>query len=219
MPLVKPTVFDGSIQRQMFPGDTMAQGEIMPATIVTTAITITGQQLGQGIILRNPAAGATDTIDSAANVVAALSAGLGITSIPNGTTWHCRWIGTTAQTITVAATANTGVTVNRGAIAASSGKDFLVTVVNGTPVQTLAGTTVNASAVVSGFTATQLASLSIGMIVTNAVAGLQGTTIISLNFQAGTVTMSGNANATNTTPVAITFSPVITLDGQLQGLS
>lgn len=102
--------------------------------------------------------------------------------------------------------------MNRGSVPASSSRDFLITFVNGTPAQTLAGNTTNGSAVVSGFTQEQLSRLSVGMVVTNAVANLQGQTIIGINGPAGTVTMSGNANAT-ATGSAINFSPVVVVDG------
>ena len=218
MTIGKSVIYDGGLQRQVMPGDVVAGGEVIPATIATNAITITGAQLGSGIILRNTAGAGTDTIDTAANIIAAISSGIGAVGVQPGTTWRCKWIQTTANAITVQATANTGVTVNRGTINASSVKDFLVTVVNGTPAQTAFGTTVNGSAVVSGIPYATLSQLTIGMIVTNAVAGLQGTTIIAVNLAAGTVTMSGNANATNATAVQINYSPVITLDGIGQGL-
>jgi hypothetical protein len=215
--LLKSVVTDGGLQRQIAPGDTLCGGESIPATIVTTAITITGAQLAQGLILRNPAAGATDTLDSAANIIAALTAGLGLNGIQPGTTWRVNWIVTTAQTCTVQATANTGVTVTRGSIAASSAKEFLFTIVNGTPAQSVFATTVSGSAVVSGLSTATLSLLSVGMIVTNAVANLQGQTIIAINQAAGTVTFSGNANATNTVPVQISLSPVVLLEGIKQG--
>lgn len=211
--LVKPIIYDGGLQRQVFPGDTVAGGESILATQSATTLTITAAMLLNAAILRNPAVGATDTIDTAANLVAGLMSGLGLTGISNGTTFRTRIIVTTAQTDTVQATANTGVTVNRGAIAASSMKEFLVTVVNGTPAQSFLCTTVSGSAVVGGLTAAQCALLSVGMVVTNAVANLQATTIIAVNGAAGTVTMSGNANATNTTPVTVSFSPVVVVDG------
>lgn len=217
MSILRPVVYDGFAQRALAQGDVVGGGESIPATVVTTAITVTGAQLAAGNILRNPAAGATDTLDSAANIIAAISAGLGTTGLPNGLTWRVRWIVTTAQTTTVQATANTGVTVTRGSIAASSAKEFLFTIVNGTPAQTFQATTVNGSAVVSGLTSAQCALLSIGMIVTNAVANLQGQTIIAINGTSGTVTLSGNANATNSTPVTVAFSPVVLLEGLQQG--
>jgi len=218
MGILKSAVYDGSLLRQMQQGDVLAGAEIIPATIATNAITITGAQLGSGIIQRTTTGAGTDTIDTAANIIAALISGIGLTGIQNGTTWRCKWIQNAAFAITVAATANTGVTVTSGTINASSVKDFLVTVVNGTPASSVQATTVNASAVISGLTGAQVAALSVGMIVTNAVAGLQGTTIISLNQAAGTVTLSGNANATNTTAVTVNFSPVITVAGIGQGL-
>lgn len=216
MSIGKSVIYDNGMQRQVNPGDIVAASESILATQSATTITVTAAMLLAGIMLRNPAAGATDTIDSAANLIAGLSPQAGV-GLPNGLTFRFRWIVTTAQATTVQATANTGVTVNRGAIAASSWKEFLVTIINGTPVQTLAGTTVNTSAVVSGLSQAHLSTLSVGMIVTNAVAGLQGTTVIAINLAAGTVTMSGNANATNATPVAITFSPVVQVDGLGQG--
>lgn len=215
--ILRTVGYDGAFQRVASPGDVLGGGETIPATISTAAITITGAQLQQGIILRNPGGAATDTLDSAANILAALSAGLGLAAIPNGLTWRVRWIVTTANATTVQATANTGVTVNRGSISASSAKEFLFTVVNGTPAQTFQCTTTNGSAVVGGLTAAQCALLSPGMIVTNAVANLQGQTIIAVNGNAGTVTMSGNANATNMVPVTVAFSPVVQLDGLQQG--
>lgn len=217
MSILRPVVYDGFAQRQLGQGDVLGGGEVIPATVVTTAITVTGDQLANGIILRNPAAGATDTLDSAANILAAVSAGMGTFGLPNGLSWRVRWIVTTAQTTTVQATANTGVTVTRGSISASSAKEFLFTVVNGTPAQTFQATTVSGSAVLSGLTSAQCALLSVGMIVTNAVANLQGQTIIAINSTSGTVTMSGNANATNTTPVTVAFSPVVKLEGLQQG--
>jgi hypothetical protein len=89
----------------------------------------------------------------------------------------------------------------------------LVTIVNGTPAQTVQANTTNASNVVTGLTSAQAALLSVGQVVTNAVNGLQGTTITAVNITLGTVTLSGNANATSSTPVAISFSPVVQLDG------
>lgn len=211
MSILKPVLSDGGLQRLAVPGDVVAGGEIIPTTVATNAITITGNQLSAGFIQRTTTGAGTDTIDTAANVIAALTAGLGLTGIQPGTTFRATWIQNAAFAITVQATANTGVTVTNGAIAASSVKDFLVTVVNGTPAQTVAANTTNASAIVTGMTAAQTSLLSAGMVVTNVVSGLQGATIISVQPGVG-VTMSANANAT-AAAVAITFSPVITVVG------
>lgn len=213
MSLAKPVIYDGNLQRQVMPGDLLAGGEAIPATSTSTAVTVTSTLLSQGKYLASPAGGATFTLDTAANIVSGLMAGLGLTGIPNGTTFRYLIIITTAQTGTVAVTANTGCTVTRGAIASNGTKEFLVTITNGTPAQSYAGLTTNASAVVTGFTAAQLANLTPGMVVTNAVNGLQGTTIIGINIAAGSVTMSGNANATATVPVSISFSPTVLIEG------
>lgn len=209
--------------RTALPGDLVVTYETVPAAQTGTTLTVTGALLANGIILAAPTAAATYTLDSAANIVAALSpffnynqnaqvpAGtLVYASIPPNTSFRVTIVVSTAFAVTINSTANTGVTVNRGSIAASSSKDCLVTIRNGTPAQSFSATTANGSAVVSGFTSEQLSKLSIGMIVTNAVANLQGQTIISINQNAGTVTMSGNANAAGVS--SINFSPVVVFD-------
>lgn len=211
--LGKCVVYDGGMQRQIQQGDTVCAAEVIPATSTTTAVTLTALMLATGIYLANPAGAVTFTADTAANIINGLIPGLGNSGIQNGTTFRWRAIITTAQTGTVAATANTGVTVTRGAIASNAMKEFLVTISNGTPAQVFAGNTTNGSAVVTGFTQAQLSLLSTGMIVTNVVNGLQGTTILAINQGAGSVTFSGNANATSTSAVAINFSPVVLIEG------
>lgn len=209
--LNKSMIWDGSQIRAVQQGDTVAGAEVIPPTISTAAITVTGAQLQSGFILRNPGGAGTDTIDTAANIINAIAAGIGSNGVQPGTTWRCTWIVSTAQAVTVQATANTGVTVTNGAINASSVKEFLITVTNGTPAQTFAVNSTNGSAVVTGLSAAQTALLSVGMVVTNAALGLQGQTIISVQPGVG-VTLSGNANAT-AVGTALTFSPTISVYG------
>lgn len=226
MSIVRQIVLDPQgLQRNTFNGDIVVTGESVPATNAGTAVTLTGQLLGLGIYLSSAASAPTLTLDSAANIVAALAPQFGYNqnaalqagtpnyqAIPNGTAFRFRYIQNSAFAATIAATANTGVTVNRGTVAASSSRDFLITVNNGTPVQTYAVNSTSGSAVLSGLTQAQLYTLSVGMIVTNAALNLQGQTIAAINLAAGTITMSGNANAT-ATGTALTFSPVVTVDG------
>lgn len=220
MSLIKSIGFDGLgiNPRQVQLGDVLCAAEQLPATSASAAVTVTGQLLANTLIQSNEGAPAAYTVDTAANIILALQNIANIANIQNGTSWRLRHLNTTAFAVTYAATANTGVTVTLGVVNASSVKDFLVTIVNATPAQTFACTTVNANAVLSGLTQSQCAQLSPGMVVTNAVAGLQGTTILAVNATAGTVTMSGNANATNAVAVAVSFSPVVTLQGLGQGL-
>lgn len=226
MAIVRAAVFDPQgLARTEFPGDIVATLEAVPATNNGTAVTLTGALLALGIYLGNPGANSTLTLDSAANIVASLAPQFGYNQnaslpagtptyqwIPNGTSFRFRVIQNAAFTATLQATANTGVTVNRGVTPASSSRDYLITINNGTPAQTYAVNSTNGSAVLSGFTQAQLVTLSPGMIVTNSALNLQGQTIQSINIAAGTITMSGNANAT-AIGTALTFSPVITVDG------
>ena len=209
--ILKPILDDGGLQRKIQPGDTVASGEIFPAAVATTATTITGNILSAGWYNRNLAANGTDTVDTAANIIAAIAQGLGYSGVQPGTAWRFTVYNGAAFTDTVAAAANSGVTVNAGAIAASSVKEFIVTVVNGTPARTVSAASSNASPVLTGISTADLAALSVGMVVTSNTVGLQGTTIISINTAGNSITLSGNANATAT--VTPFFSPVIILQG------
>lgn len=211
--LLKAAVYDGALLRQLAPGDVLAGAEVAAAGGTTVSITLTAPLVSTPLLSRAPASASTDTFDTAANLIAGLIAGLGLQGIQPGTTWRQRILNSGAGAITLAVTANTGMTVTNTAIPATSFKDVLYTITNGTPVQTYSVTTTNGSATIGGLTATQLQNLTVGMVVTNAVAGLQGTTISSINYNAGTITLSSTASATNTAPVAITFSPTITVTG------
>src|ERR1700748_3649828 len=220
MSLIKAMGFDGLgiNPRQFQLGDVLCAAEQLPATIAANAVSVTGQLLANSLIQSTETANATYTLDTAANIILALQNIANIANIQNGTSWRLRHVNNAAFTVTYASTANTGTSVALPTINASSVKEFLITVINGTPAQTFACTTTNASAVLGGLTQSQCAQLSPGMIVTNAVAGLQGDTILAVNASAGTVTMSGNANATNAVAVAVSFSPVVALQGLGQGL-
>jgi hypothetical protein len=213
MGILKPVVCDGITHRQIAVGDIVAGAEVVPATNAGTAVTLTGSMLSLGNFLGSPGSASTLTLDTAANIIAALSGGLGSVGIQNGTSFRFRVIQTTAFTATLQATANTGITVNRGVVPASGFKEFLVTIVNGTPAQTFQANTTNASNIVTGLTSAQAAQLSVGQVVINAVNGLQGTSVTAVNVTLGTVSLSGNANATSTSPVAVSFSPVVQIDG------
>ncbi len=217
MTLARMQLSDGGINRAIQSGDNIVTGEVFPAAITTAAITISGSQLAGGWVNRTGLGGAgTDTIDSAANIIAAISQGLGLTGLQDGMAFHCTWYNPSANVVTVQATANTGVTVAAGTVNAASVKTFLVTIVDGTPARTFNGIATNASPIITGVSAADVAALGIGQIITNAVVGLQGQTIIGLDISKGTVTLSGNANASQA--VSVTASPVVTLQGIGQGL-
>lgn len=220
MSAIVPATLDGPLLRQIAPGDSLLYPDpVFPTSDTTVNRTIVGADLLRGVQLRAPAGASADNFDSAANIIAAISNYLAVGGLPvtqqgslgNGMALRYRIINTGAGAITVGVTANTGVTVNRGAVAAGATKEFSVQLRNITPVVSLFVTTTNTSAIVGGLTPAQTALVSVGQVVTSATAGLQGTTVIGKTDT--TITLSGNANATNSTPVAITFSPVIVVEG------
>ena len=219
MALLKPKVIDGfgGIERPLASGDVLAWGEIVPAAVSTQPLPLLAAMIVAGIVLRSNGAGSVDTIDTAAAIISALSQGVGTAGVEAGSTFRLRYIASLAFSCTLTATANTGITVTSGVVNASSVKEFLVTIVNGTPAKTCPTlATVSGSADVTGFTDAEIAALSPGMIVLNAVANLQGQTIIGINMAKKTVTMSGNANAT--AAANLQFSPRVSFYGLGQGL-
>ena len=215
MSILAPQVMDGGLVRRLNPGDILAGMEPpIPATDTTnTTLSYTAANIiGSTVYVRNPAGVSTDTFPTADALITAISSGIGTSQVSPGLTFRLRIINLSANLLTGAVTANTGVTLTRGNVLASSSKEFLFTITNGTPLRTCTGiTTTNASAVLGGFSDTDIKNLSIGMVVTNAVAGQQGNTIIGINAASNTVTMSGNSNATST--VSPTFSPTYTIVG------
>lgn len=214
--LAKPVIYDGQLQRVMQQGDVSAN-EIKPGATDTTNtnLTITALMLLNRYVVRNPAGVSNENIDTAANLVLGFAAASSGGQVQNGTSFRARWINLSANALTLVATANTGLTLVRGAVAASAAKDFVITVTNGTPPAVFACTTTNASAVL-GCTAAQAASVSVGMVVTNVVTGQQGQTIIGININgnSSTITLSGNANATTAAPgISFNFSPTVAIDG------
>lgn len=221
MGMLAPMVNDGGMVRRLAAGDILVLGEPpIPATDTTnTTLALTAAMLlNSTCYCRNPAGVSTDTFPTADALITALNAGIGAANVVPGMTFRWTLINLSANVITTAVTANTGVTLTRGTVAAGAAgsaagsKTFLITITNGTPLRTISTvTTTNASAVLGGFSDTDLKNLSIGMVVTNAVAGQQGNTIIGINAASGQVTMSGNSNATGTS--SFTFSPTYTVVG------
>lgn len=204
--------------------DVVLIAEILGTLTTAGSGTITGALFNNSIISRTGPTGAyTDTTDTAANIVAALLGSpynTGIFSnasigLPTNSTYRLRYINTVAFAMTLAA--GTGVTLgtNTG-IAASSWRDYLVTITNGTPSQIFTGATTNTSTSVTGILPGQLALLTPGMLVTAASGIAGGTTIAAINPMTGTLTLSAAATATVALN-ALTFSPTITIQGIGQG--
>jgi hypothetical protein len=224
--ILKPVVYDGSLQRQMFPGDVLGGGELLAPLTTAGAGTLTAALLTSGIINRTgPAGGYTDTTDSAANIIAALIANYSFQQSPTngissgnavqpGLTFRMRFINTVAFAMTLAAGAGVTIAAN-GNVNASSVKDYLLTVLNGTPAQTFAATQTNASAVITGLTQFQTSLLSVGMSVTGTNIPAS-TTVISVQQGVG-VTLSANATASLSLN-ALAFTPSVSIIGLGQGL-
>lgn len=214
MALQLPITYDGRLQRLLAPGDIFATFEPIPGATDTTNTTlaVTAAMLLAGIYVRNPAGVSIDTYPTADALITALQSNLGMQNIPAGISFRWRVVNLSANLITGAVTANTGVTMTRGNIAASTTKEFQICITNGTPTVTAVNlSTTNGSAVVTGFTNAQIQALSVGQQMITNTANLQGQTIIGINAANNTVTMSGNANATQAQ--SMTFSPTYTITG------
>lgn len=211
MSFVSNVVFDNSAQRVLVPGDIVNGNEAIQVNSTAGAATLTVQQILGPILRRSgPGAGFNDTTPTAEQIIQGIlqgsylgSGNLGPAGVPTGSTWRLRIINEVAFAETIVA--GTGVTLaGTTANAASSIKDYLFTILNGTPTQVFAATTTNASAVITGLTAAQTQLLSPGMAVTG--TGIPGSTTV-LSVQPGVgVTLSANATASGSL-VALTFAP------------
>ena len=215
MALLKPKVIDGfgGVERTLARGDLLAGGQVVNALDTTaTNLTITGAMLAVGLIRRNPGGVCNENIDTATNIINALSQGVGTVGVENGTSFVVYWINASANALTLVAAANTGLTLTDATVLANGVKPVLFVVTNGTPAKTVtAVSSAGSNTILAGFTDAEIAALSPGMIVLNAVVNLQGQTIIGVNRSNNTVTMSASANAA--TVVSVQFSPKIDIYG------
>ena len=182
----------------------MSQMTINNVTVVGASTLSVAHVLG-GIINRTgPTAGYTDTFPSALELLQACP------QLAVGDSFELIIINTVAFANTVAAGAGIVLGANT-AIAASSVREYLLTVLATGFTQVAAGATVNTSPLISGLSTADAAQLTAGM----GVAGTGipgGATVTGVNASAGTVTISANATATNQF-TALTFTPRIRLDG------
>ncbi len=218
MSLVRPAVYDNGQQRVTQQGDLIANNEaIITLADAGVALALSAQSIVTGILRRTGPAGAyADVFPSAADLVAALGnnfyqggGALSAQGISPMTSFRFRYINTVAFANTP--TIGTGGTLgNNTVINASSVKDYLITITNGTPGSIVAGNTTNASAVVTGMNAGLLQYITQGMLVSG--TGIQaGSTVLSVQPGVG-VTLSLAASATGS-GVALTFGPTYRVDG------
>lgn len=222
MALVKPSVFNGQLQRQAQPGDAISGTEVRSTLSTAGAGTITAAQITNGILVRTgPSAGFVDTTATAAEIISQLLAnqqylGGGAQTpqgIDRGLTLRLRYLNTVAYAATLAAGTGVDLMGNTG-VNSLSVKEFLLTIKNGTPQQVLAGNTTSASTSVGGLTAAQLQNLTPGMLVSG--TGIPGGASVASQNLNGNLVLSTAATATGSA-VALTFNPNVELLGLGQG--
>ncbi|CAN5950698.1 unnamed protein product [Sphagnum jensenii] len=226
----RPLVNNGSPTAQLLqPGDTLIGSDVPLSISSTTGTTIAATSLLGGVLVRNGSTSAnfTDTLDTAANILLALSGGNDNNQavVTAGSSFQLRLINTTGYTETVAA--GTGVTLNSGAssggtftIATNGWRDLLFVVNSTQPTYALQSTTTSASTSVTFVLAPNQVALPIGpsayAVNLQNGAAVTGTGIASGTTVAGItqgqggvtgVTLSGTATATGT--VALTFGPSV----------
>lgn len=177
---------------------------------IPAAAILSGYIQRTGIVANN-----ADAFDTADNILAACPA------LDQGDAFEFLFDQNAAFTNTP--TAGAGITLVNANIAASSVRRYMVTCLAAGRTNIQQGNTTNASAVVtlagiSGFPTPSQAStiakqIQPGMLVSG--TGIPGgTTVLSVNPTAGSVTLSANATATGT--AALTFTPSIEIRGIYQ---
>ena len=195
-------------QKKRFVGSpmTLAGNQTIPAVAILSGI----------VVRTGPVAGYADIFDSADNILAACP------GLDTGDAFEFLF-DNSGTAFANAPTGGAGITVVNGGVTASLVKRFMVTCLAAGRTNIQQANTTNGSAVVtlagiSGFpTASQAATIAkniqVGMLVTG--TGIPAsTTVIAVNTNAGTFTMSANATATGT--VAATFTPSIEIRGLYQ---
>jgi hypothetical protein len=237
MGAVRAMVNDGGPNpRQSLPIDLLMGGESITAGAIATVGTgvLSGAAIATGIIRRTGStAGYADVFDSAANILAALQSNNSIDAdVVQGSSFRLLVINTVAFADTVAASTDGTTVLGTGvtAIAASTWREYLVTILSSCKpsVQQMV---VDGSTAVLTFTQNSSGFAVRDMGPTNnlprAGAAVSGTgipanaTVLNVNLTQGGaagVTISANttaASGANGTPV--TFGPRVQIDGLMSG--
>ena len=178
---------NSGLARQVSPGDVMAGGEVFSPITTVGAGLWTGAAIGTGLIQRSGPTGAyTDTTDTAANIIQALTPNISPNAAP-GQTFRLRVMNTVAFAMTFAAgagvVAGTKGTGNLNMIA-SSWKDYLLTLINVNPPEALNGIFVTGSPNISFYL--QPGQTSLPLIGPQGVTVVPGMTLTGTGIPAGT---------------------------------
>lgn len=231
---IRPVGLGGGVPaKHVDPGDLLLLGEALNLSLTTAGSgTWTAAQIVSGLIYRTGPGGAyTDTTDTAAAILAALSGNQPAAEVMPGISFRLMLVNTVAFALTFAA--GVGVAAGTGVlnVAASTWREYLVTVLNATPPQIISCSTTNASAVVTFVLPPGMLSLPLGAtpnpqgvnITPGAIVSgtgiTAGTSVLGVTYGQGGitgVTLSANATATNN-PIALTFGPSIKIDGLRSG--
>lgn len=232
MSLTQVIGFKGGIQAErLMPGDILATGEsLINGALATVGAGVwTGAEIASGIIYRTGStAGYTDTTDSAVNILNALGGNNPAAPTVPGTSFRLTFINSVAFAHTFAA--GSGVVAGVGVMnaAASTWREYLVTVLANGPQSILTCSTTNTSPTVTFVLPPGQVSLpsqgpgSITILPGMTVSGTGitgGTTVLGITQGIGGtigVTLSANATATNAA-VQLTFGPTIKFDGLRSG--
>lgn len=219
---------DGGILRDVQQGDLFALGDYQAALATAGAGTVTAAMITAGIIRRTGPGGAfNDTFDTADAILQALApmqaAGLSVipaAGVPNsygpgikpGVSFNFLYRNTVAFAMTAVAPANGGFVLGTDVnVAASLCRVYKVTINAPYPPSTVGNAaTTNTTKVITGMSVAQTNLIQPGMSVYG--TGIAASTLVA-SVQSGVgVTTDTNSTATNN-PVAITFTPTVTLLG------
>ena len=185
-------------------GERLLSQSTLVADATAGASTISVAALLAGITQRTgPGAGYTDTFPSAANLLAAQP------DLSIGDSFEYTFRNTVAFAMTAAA--GEGVVLGTNVdIAASTVRDYAITILSNGPRQIASGNLTNASATVTGIPLSVAAQIQPGQGVTGTGVPAN-TTVLSVNANTGTVVLSQAATATATN--ALTFFPRYQVQG------
>lgn len=191
-------------QRQNSGMQTMDQLQY-EANVTVGDSTLTASSLLAGVVNRTgPTGNYTDTLPTVAQLIAACP----VLSVGDSFNFLLR--NTVAFTNTIAV--GTGWTLGSNtAMIASNVREYMVTIKAVKPTRVVAAASTNASPILTGLSDADVKNVEPGMVVAGTGMPASGT-IIAVNVDNNTITLSGNATATASL-VAVTCDPAATLEG------
>lgn len=237
--LVSPLYNVGSMEQNLSLGDFINTAEDTYAIANAAGVTLIGGDLVRGDILRSGAAGVSDALPTADDLIKALIGSINKISPPDnapliptqvvqlawpanlipvfpGSSFRRTIINNNTGTLTLTVPANSGISLlGTTTIITVNWREYLIRILNSSPITIISVTTTNTTLTLTNVDLTLINNITPGMSVFGTGIGAAAV-VTAVNRDTGIISVSVASTATANN-IAVTFTPTVTVRGLRSG--